>query len=192
MVWLQGRRREIFYLRGHSSLTMWTLIIELLQIIIPAVIVGLTAYYLIREMLRRQEQRANLQFMQSRQSTTLPLRLQAYERLSLLCERISPQGLLLRTRRDGLSAQELRAALLVAIQQEYEHNVTQQVYVSQQLWDIIKAARDDAAQLISMAAEPGGSGNDLAQRLLHFTAERGADPLATAQAAVRREAATLF
>lgn len=165
---------------------------QVLLVTIPPLIVALTAYATIKQLLDRQERQERLKLSAARLETTLPLRLQALERLSLFCERISLQNLLLRVAAPGRTAPEFRAAMLMSIQQEYEHNITQQVYVSQGLWQIIKAGRDDLSEMITLATDAGGNGEAVARRLLAMAAERGADPLQTAQAAIRREAGSLF
>ncbi|MEM9837197.1 MAG: hypothetical protein AAF828_11880 [Bacteroidota bacterium] len=119
------------------------------------------------------------------------LKLQAYERLSLLMERMAVQNLLLRRPAADLSAQQYTASLLFAIREEFEHNVTQQVYVSDQLWLIILQARDNVSQLIVRAAEGAESGQQVANRLLHMSQNQPSDPIALAQSAIRRESATL-
>ncbi len=123
---------------------------------------------------------------------TTGLRLQAYERLALLTERIALPSLLLRTRKDGMTAGQLRAALLVGIQQEFEYNLTQQVYVSGQLWQIIKLTRDDLSRIVSLAADEGGTGREMSDRLFQLAQNRENDPILTAQEAIRREAATVL
>lgn len=171
---------------------MLEFILDLLKITIPALAVGLTAYYVLRELLQRQERRDGLQLASTRQQITLPLRMQAYERLALLCERIAIPNLVLRTPRENLTAAQYHATLLLTVQQEFEHNITQQIYVGDQVWAIIKAARDDVAQLIGLAAEEAKSSQEMANRLLALTERREGDPLAMAQAALRKEIATLF
>ncbi|MBK8558234.1 MAG: hypothetical protein IPL65_22000 [Lewinellaceae bacterium] len=68
---------------------------------------------------------------------TLPVRLQAYERITLLCERVEITNALLRIRMTGMSMSDLRGALMLAISQEFDHNTSQQLYVSETLWQII-------------------------------------------------------
>lgn len=116
------------------------------------------------------------------------LRLQAYERLSLLMERMAVQNLLLRRPAGQLNAQEYTTTLLMAIREEFEHNVTQQVYVSDQLWQIIIQARDNVSQLILRAAEGAEGGQQVANRLLLMSQNQPQDPIALAQSAIRREA----
>lgn len=117
------------------------------------------------------------------------LKLQAYERLSLLMERVSVQNLLLRNQSADQSANAYMTTLLLTIRNEFEFNVTQQVYVSDQLWMIILQARDNVSQLITRAAEDAEDGKQVANRLRHMAQNQPADPIAMAQSAIRREAA---
>ena len=135
------------------------------------------------------------QIRKSQVETTLPLKLQAYERLSMLCERIAIPNLLLRIRKDGMTAGELQVALLLAIQQEYEHNITQQVYVSEQLWEIIKMARDEAVNMVALVADKVGAkadGKELAQALFSIVNQREVMAVEKALVAIKKEAAIVL
>ena len=83
-----------------------SVILELVKITVPALIVFLTVYYLMKHFLENQYQVKMLECKQNQQNTTIPLRLQAYERLSLFCERISIPSLVLRVRGEGMPASE--------------------------------------------------------------------------------------
>lgn len=170
-------------------------ILEVLKLTIPALIVFLTAYYVLRTYLNNQLQLKSIEIRKSQLQTTLPLKLQAYERLSLFCERIAIPSLLLRIRREEMSAGELRLALLLAIQQEYEHNITQQVYVSTQLWEIIKLARDEAMNVVTLVAgqtPAQAPGKELAQSLFNFLNQRESTIGENALLAIKKEAAAIF
>src|SRR6476646_1719139 len=81
-----------------------------------------------------------------------PLRLQAYERLVLLSERISLPSLISRVSIPGVSAREMQLLLIEAIKQEYEYNVTQQVYVSTTAWNAVRNLRDQTMLIINQVA----------------------------------------
>ena len=81
--------------------------------------------------------------------TTRPLQLQAYERLVLLCERISLPSLISRVSQPGLSAREMQVFLNETIKQEYEYNISQQVYVSTLAWDAVRNLRDQSMLIIN-------------------------------------------
>ena len=84
---------------------------------------------------------------------TIPLRIQAYERLVLLLERINPESLLLRLQSPQMTAGLLHQELLITIRAEFEHNLSQQIYVSQSSWDAVKIAKDTLVRTINEAAE---------------------------------------
>lgn len=164
--------------------------LEILKYSIPAIIVFLTVYYLFRNFLNQQYNLEALKFRQHQSKDIIPLRLQAYERLMMLCERMSLDNLSYRLAHPDMGADELRNAMLIAIQQEYEHNVTQQVYVSENLWKIIHLAKDQMQGLISEA-----QGNTQAE-FLHSVrlrlAQAKTDPVMVARSAIRNEAEILM
>lgn len=168
-----------------------SVILEIIKVTVPALIVFLTVYYLLRQYFANEYRIKLLDVKQNQQKTSIPLKFQAYERLSLFCERISLPNLLLRVRNDEMTASELRLALLLAIQHEYEHNITQQVYVSDQLWQIIKIARDDAVNTVSLVAEsvdPKADAKDLSNAIVNFLSTRETTGLDTALLAIKKEA----
>ncbi|NJL76941.1 MAG: hypothetical protein HC892_19875 [Saprospiraceae bacterium] len=170
-------------------------IIQLIQSVVPALVVFFTVQTLLKQYLSSQYQLKQLELKNKDIDTTLPLRLQAYERLSLYCERISIPNLLLRLRSESMSNSQLKNALLIAIQQEYEHNTTQQIYVSDTLWKIVQFARDEVVQVITGIAEtiePSGNAKELATALLNYLASQPTLGFEKAQLAIKKEVQTLF
>ena len=170
-------------------------------VVLPLLILtGLVAlaFFMIKYWREQKAQANSLQWQQiqtEKAKTTLPMRLQAYERLTLLCERINIPNLIKRLRAEGASVNDLRFALLIGIQQEFEHNVTQQIYVSDNLWNILRIARDNTAEIINIAAEkldPKADSNALTEGIFTILSEQKADSLAKAQAAIRQEAVALM
>lgn len=170
-------------------------LLDILKIVLPALIVFLTAKHLLGRHLASLEHAQRLHNAAQLRSTTLPLRLQAYERLSLFCERISLPNLLLRLRESDQTAGQLKLSIYLAVQHEYEHNISQQVYMSQQLWDIIKQARDNTLQAVDAVAdivEDRMEADQLSKALLDQAAAKTNQGLALALAAIKREASLLF
>jgi hypothetical protein len=121
------------------------------------------------------------------------LRLQACERFTLMLERISVPNLLLRLpATTDQSSREYTAQLLLTIRQEVEYNITQQIYVSDSLWQIISQSRDHIGMLIARSAEGAESSLQIAQRLRKMSSQLAEDPVALAQGAIRREAASVL
>lgn len=127
--------------------------LEILKFTLPALIVFLTAFVLIRGFIKREEVRLAREGEETDRKTLLPIRLQAYERLALFLERISPESLILRVNQPGMSAKQFHAELLASIRAEYEHNLSQQVYISNEAWEKVRNARGNVISLISAAAD---------------------------------------
>jgi len=121
------------------------------------------------------------------------LRLQACERLTLMLERINVPNLLLRLPpASRVSAKEYTAQLLLTIREEFEYNVTQQIYVSDALWSIMNQARDNVSQLIVRAAEGADSADQVASRLRLMSSRQPDNAIGVGQAAIRREASLVL
>jgi len=127
-------------------------ILEILKYTLPAVIVLIATYLLIKMMLKNDSDRRNKEIILQNQKTITPIRLQAYERTTLLLERIAPESLILRVNKQGFSAQQIHGEMLSAIRAEFEHNLSQQIYMSPQAWEVIKNARANTVKLINTSA----------------------------------------
>lgn len=170
--------------------------LEILKFTIPALIVFFTAYFLLKMLLDERQRIDRMILKQDAQKITLPLRLQAYERLTLLCDRVSISNALLRIRMPGMTVAELRGSLMLAISQEFEHNTSQQLFVSETLWQIIRLAKEQTLMLVASCSEgldPQADAEALVQKLLKALDEQGGmNPLITALVAIRTEAGQLF
>jgi hypothetical protein len=125
-------------------------VLEIVKIVFPAAIVFATAWYLLKNMLENQEKMRLYEIRRKEKRETIGLRLQAFERLALFLERISPGNLIPRVRRSGMMARELQFELISHIRQEYEHNLSQQIYVSSELWDTINYSKNDLIKVINL------------------------------------------
>lgn len=99
------------------------------------------------------------------------LQLAAYERLILLAERISMTSLINRLNEPGLSVKDMQALLTQSIRQEFDHNITQQIYVSPEAWEAIKNLKDQNLLIVNQVASympPEASGSDLNRAILEM------------------------
>jgi len=128
-------------------------LLEILKYTLPSLIVFLAAYYVLRSLLRTQEDQRKMEVVLENQRLITPVRLQAYERLILFLERISPESLVMRLNRPGLTVQQLHQEMLTAIRNEYEHNLSQQLYISPAAWEVIRNARGQILKLINTTFE---------------------------------------
>lgn len=141
-------------------------VIDILKILIPGLLVGGMVVYLINKYLEQENKKRSLEFKLESQKHLMPLRLQAYERAVLYLERISPNSIILRTYKSGMSAKLLQADIAKAIREEYEHNMAQQIYISPNSWAMLKQAKEETLKMINLAAmniPPDAGGNELAQ-----------------------------
>lgn len=174
-----------------------SLLIELLKITLPALIVAGTVYYLIQQYLEKDRQRRLIELRLESSKTTLPLRLQAYERIILLLERITPNNLLVRLSSAGQTAPEYHRLLIQEIRAEYEHNLSQQLYMSPEAWVLVRQAKENIVTLINKAYQTlpnqqQARGTELAKRVLESLLNDEADLTTPAIEAVKREAVGLF
>lgn len=174
---------------------MLSFFIDLLKIIIPALIVFLTAYFILRSYLESEYKKKLLDGRIGTQNTILPLRLQAYERLTLLLERISPQNLIMRVHHTGMSARELQSALLLDIRSEFEHNLSQQLYVSANAWNVVRSVKEETVSMINNATAglpPQATGLDLSKIILEHVLKQDTNPYTLALSILKNEVQKLF
>ncbi len=166
--------------------------LEILKITIPALIVFITVYVMMKYHFKKVYTLEAMKLRNDSAKTTLPLRLQAYERLALFCERIAPENLLLRFRTKAMTGKELENILILAIKQEFDHNLTQQIYISESLWNIIEMCKNQIIETISIAgnAKNANDPNEFSSIILKTMDEK--NPVDTALKAIRKEVEIYF
>ena len=119
---------------------------------IPALITGIIAFYFFREHTKNEDGRRRFLLAKDLKVNALPLRLQAYERMALFLERINPNNLVVRIAPSSSSKDNYERLLVATIEQEFEHNLSQQIYISEQCWNVINAAKNATIQIIRKAS----------------------------------------
>ncbi|MDR0715050.1 MAG: hypothetical protein LBF89_12465 [Bacteroidales bacterium] len=150
------------------------LFFDILKITLPSVILLIAMIYTVGGFLANSEKRQRLKLTATNRQITLPLRLQAYERLILFLERISPDSILLRANYPDKTGEQLHQELLQAIRSEFEHNLSQQLYISIDVWNSVKNAKNYTISLINAAAKETGDNAtaiELSRKILGMTAE---------------------
>lgn len=133
--------------------TLVPFILDVLKFTLAGSAVFFIAYSVIKSEIDKSNQLKVLELKKSTLATTLPLRLQAYERIALLIERINPSSLLVRSHAPGLNVLQIQQLLVSEVQNEFQHNVTQQVYLSLQAWIVVRRLKDDTIGLINNSAK---------------------------------------
>lgn len=168
---------------------------DILKIVLPALLVFLTAWLMFARMLRNEQERRRQEIVLQNSRTVVPIRLQAYERIILFLERISMESMLVRVNRQGMTATQMHSALLNTIRSEFEHNLSQQIYMTQQSWEVIKNARSNTIKIINSVAESlpeTASGVDLSRGLLEKIMSLEKEPTQAAIEFVKAEVARLL
>ncbi|MFT6855733.1 MAG: hypothetical protein ACJA0X_001708 [Cyclobacteriaceae bacterium] len=171
------------------------IVYDLLKITLPAGIVLYAVYLVIRAFLNNQLDEYKFSLSQKNQEIILPIRLQAYERVCLLLERVSPGNIIPRLNENGMNARQFQADLVIEIRKELNHNLSQQVYLSNDAWAYVSGAIE---QLISMINEAGNqlteeaSSLDLARLIFEKSMQQETDVIKNAIGAVKREIQQLF
>lgn len=168
---------------------------DILKITIPAVIVFFTAWAVLRNLIKNDQDKRKQELVLQNSRTVTPIKLQAYERIVLFLERISLESLLVRVSTPDMTAQQLHLALLNTIRSEFEHNLSQQIYMSQQTWEVVRNARSNMIKIINSEVEklpPDSTGMALSKRLLEKIMELDKEPTRAAIDYVKNEVAMMI
>ncbi|MEO9871144.1 DUF7935 family protein [Ekhidna sp.] len=154
------------------------MVYDLLKITIPAGLVLYLAYLLVRSFLQKQLDEIAFGVRQKNQEIVVPIRLQAYERVVLLLERITPANLISRLSSSDYSAEEFQQILIHEIRNEFNHNLSQQVYMSDSAWTYIITAVEQTISIINSSANSlneKSKGFDLARAILENSSSEEMD-----------------
>ncbi len=168
---------------------------DLVKIIVPAAAVMYGMYLVVKSFLNKEFERRLIEFKLKNTETILPIRLQAYERMALFLERISPSSLLIRLNQPSLTVAQFQQLLISQIREEMSHNFSQQVYMSDNAWKLIKTAMDDIVNVINTAAQEvpaDAKGVELGKKIFEKLLQRDQDPVNQALIYLKSELQRLF
>ena len=166
---------------------------NILLVLIPSLAVFLTAFFSIRFFIQNEQKKQLLELKHNSRSVIAPLRLQAYERMALLLERIDLNRLVVKMNNPELNAMQFQILLTSTIRSEFEHNLSQQIYFSMDLWNLIKTAEETTINIVNQSAAQLSADTpsiELAKLILMRVAE--SVPTAQAMAALKAEIQEVF
>lgn len=168
-------------------------ILELLFYCLPALITGGVAYHFFQMFVQNEDKKRRFMLLRQNRKESLPLKLQAYERMTLFLERIDPAKLLIRVAPISEKKEDYANYIIAQIEQEFEHNLTQQIYVSDECWGIISTAKNATIQLLRKAAanEDTSDADNFRERVL-TAAFDNPSPSSAALAYIRNEVKELI
>lgn len=169
--------------------------IELLKYTIPSLIVLLATWLVMHKLFKSEEQKRLWELKKLSQKEISPIRMRAYERLTLLLERTTPEHMLMDMNLTEMTVLQVQQRLMQTIRLEYEHNLSQQVYVSDEVWDMIVAAKEQMIAFVNSMAQQipqGSSALDYAKVLITAYTSNGDTPNDKALQALKDEARSLL
>jgi hypothetical protein len=173
-----------------------TTFFELLKIIIPAGAVFAASYFLVKRFLDNEQKRREFELKKSTLGTITPLKMQAFERIIIFLERINPNSLVIRVNKNGMNARQLQLELVAAVKTEYEHNLSQQIYLSVGAWELVKTSKEEIIQLVNISSSKvayDSNSSDLAMMILNITNNLGKKlPNDVAIDYIKKEIAQIF
>lgn len=168
---------------------------DLLKIVLPAGLVIYGMYLTVVSFLSKEREKLLIDLKTQNTQTVLPIRLQASERLCLLLERITPNNLVRRVNQGEFSARDLHAQLLIEVREEFNHNLSQQVYFTDETWESVKRAVESVVTLVNSSFQDMNDearGIDLAKRIFQRSLDQRNDSIQIALTEVKSEIRIYF
>lgn len=176
-------------------MVLYSFFYEIIKYTIAGIGVVLVAFYLLKPYLENKEKLQLIDLKKAASAQTLPLRLQAYERVILFIDRINPSNLLIRVNASAYTTAELQSLILNEVRNEFQHNVTQQLYISTKAWQVVKRVKDDTVKLTNNIAgtmPQEASGLDMGKAMLNHLSKMEHDPYDAALNIIKAEVELLF
>jgi hypothetical protein len=170
---------------------MEDIIIQGLLYTLPAIVTGGVALYIFKRLIKQNNNEKKIALIRGQKKDALPIKLQAYERMLLFCERINPVKILLRVKPISESTESYLQLLIGNIEQEFEHNMVQQVYISDSCWNVIITSKAAVINKLKQVAEVSSSANDMRENVL-LEYSKALPPTDTAIAFIKSEVKKLL
>lgn len=168
---------------------------EVLKFLLPSLVLFFTVRLVIQAYLKNEDKKRVEAKNTGSSQTILPLRLQAYERLILLLERITPAQAINRALQPSMTTYHIQLMLVQNIREEFEHNVAQQIYVSPSGWAMIKSAKEEIIRIINTLAadtDAGAGADVLAKAILEHWAQLDRNPVQIAIDQLKAEVRQMY
>lgn len=146
-------------------------ILEILKYILPSVVVLVATVLIVNRFLISEVERKRLAIFAENSDSSMKLRLQAYERLTIFVERMNTKNLISRFYTQQATVQDIQLAMVQSIRAEFEHNVSQQLYVSHELWQTIRAVMEQEITMLNRVGstcELGAPASEYVKKLSEY------------------------
>ncbi|MDB4216645.1 hypothetical protein N9789_00540 [bacterium] len=166
-------------------------IIESIGYLLPASVTGYIAYYMFNRFVSKTDGNTRANVLAKKNKVVLTVKLQAYERMLLFSDRINPTKILVRIPPISENTQEYLQLLMGNIEQEFEHNLVQQMYVSTDAWTAVVGAKNAVLKKLKHVAESAKNANALRETVL-IDYSKSISPTETAIAIIKNDVKKLL
>jgi len=167
-------------------------IIEIIMYCLPALITAGVAYYFFKMHTDNEENRRRYHLLRETNKDVLPLKLQAYERMILFLERTNPMKLVMRVSPLNQDAKLYADMLTQTVENEFEHNLAQQIYMSDEAWQILCKTKSSVITSIRIAGHNTKTADELRQLILNDLAKEKNTPSNIAILFIKNEVSMLL
>ena len=168
-----------------------SIMVEILKYCVPALCVLLATWLVMHKFYKSETEKRLWELKRLSQKEISPLRMRAYERLALLLERTTPEHMLLSLTLSEMTVLQVQQHLMRTVRMEFDHNLSQQIYVSDELWLAIQAAKDQMIAFVNSMAQQmpaDGTALDYAKVLITAYSANGDTTNEKAMHLLRQEA----
>lgn len=169
--------------------------LEILKYVLPSAIVFIGVYFILQNFLESEHRKMDFKYRNDNKKLITPIKLQAYERMVTYLERINLSNLVMRVYKNGMDAKQLQIAMLNTIRNEYDHNISQQLYITNSTWKMVRSAREETVKVINSCADQlkaDASGVELSQFILELVGKIERLPSDVAIEALKKEVGRAF
>lgn len=170
-------------------------IIEISKYLLPLIILLIAVLLILKHFAKNELTKQKFATIQGNNKLITPIRLQAYERIILLLERIKPDAMALRLQKQNLSANQMQILLLGTVRKEFNHNLSQQLYISHGAWEVVVNAKEQITRLINLTGtkmNKDASSSDFVRALIETYNDFEKKPIEHAIYAIKKEALMFF
>ncbi|NCC87983.1 MAG: hypothetical protein EOM05_08970 [Clostridia bacterium] len=171
------------------------MLLEILKITIPTLVVFFTAFFTLKQVLKKDLDVRKAEIVLQNKKIVTPIRLQAYERIILFLERISPNSVISRLQTPNMTVEQLHKEMLVLIRSEFEHNLSQQLYLSVDAWEMVRNSKEKTIQLLNSCLkdiDPKDNAIKLSQTIFEKLIEVDTSPTQEAIKYLKKEISVIF
>ncbi len=169
--------------------------LEILKYILPLIVLLISVMVILNHFSKKDKMKLKYDVIKANNKLVTPVRLQAYERIILFLERIRPDTLALRLTKRNMSAKEMQMLMLLTVREEFSHNLSQQLYLTDETWAAVVYAKEQITRLINLAGtkvDPKSKSTVITAFLIEQYNDIDTKPIENTISKVKREAAQFF